>query len=312
MPKRRHAKVWLDGKIVAPEDAKLSVFTQTVLRGANVYEGLRAYWNDARRNLYVWKLDAHLARLFRSMKVMRLTPPLTPDGFRDAVLDWIRANEFREDIHFRVVAYFGDGGAAGFRAYRPDEIDTGAFIMGGPRPHKEALDQGLRLGVSTWRRIEDDVMPARIKTGANYQNSRLAAVEARENGYDDAILLTRDGKVAEATGACVMVVRDGVLMTPPVTDSILESLTRATVLDLFAQRFARPALERSIDRTELYLADEMFVCGSAEEVTPVVSVDRVPLGDGKPGPITRALQEALFAAARGLDPAYAKDRVPVY
>jgi branched-chain amino acid aminotransferase len=312
MARYRHWKVWIDGKVVAPEDAAVSVFTQTALRGANVYEGLRAYWNEERRNLYVWKLDAHLRRLAQNMKVMRLAPPLTTDGFRDAVIEWLRANDFHEDVHFRLVAYFGDGGAGGVKAYRPDEIDTGAFIIGGPRPHREQLAEGLRLGVSSWRRIEDDVMPARVKAGANYQQSRLAAIEARENGYDDAIILTRQGKLAEATGACVMMVRDGVLTTPLVTDGILESITRKTILELFERRFGRPPAERSIDRTELYIADEVLVCGSAEEVTPVVAVDRIPVGDGKPGPVTRALQEAFFAAARGGDRAYEKDLLPVY
>ncbi len=312
MVRRAHAKVWLNGKVVPPEEATLSVFTQTVLRGANVYEGMRAYWSDERRNLFVWKPDAHLARLFQSMKVVRMTPPYTAAELRDAVVDWIRENEFRQDVHFRLVAYFGDGGAAGVKSYRPDEIDTGAFILGGPRPHAEALERGLRLCVSSWRRIADDAVPPRVKAGANYQNNRMAAVEARENGYDDAVMLTADGKVAEATGACVMIVRDGQLVTPAVTDSILESITRRCVLELFERLYGRPAVERSVDRTELYIADEMLVCGSAEEVTPVVSIDRIPVGDGAPGPITRALQSAFFAAARGRDPAYERSLLPAY
>jgi branched-chain amino acid aminotransferase len=246
------------------------------------------------------------------MKVVRLTPPCTAEELQQAILTWIRANAFREDIHFRVVAYFGDGGAAGVRAYRPDEIDTGAFIIGGPRKDTAALEHGLHLCVSSWRRISDDVIPARVKAGANYQNNRLAVVEARENGYDDAIMLTRDGKVAEATAACAMLVRDGVLIAPPVTDAILESITRRMLLELFEKLHHRAAVERSVDRTELYLADEILLCGSAEEVVPVVSIDRLPVNDGRPGPITLALQAAYFAAARGQDPAYEKDLIPVY
>jgi branched-chain amino acid aminotransferase, group I len=312
MPRDKHYKVWLDGKIVPPEDATLSVFTLTVLRGANVYEGLRAYWNPARQNLYVWKLDEHLIRLGHSMKVMRMQLPYSRDELRAAVVEWLRVNDFHDDVHFRLVAYFGDGGAGGVKAYRPDEIDTGAFILGGPRPHDDKLERGLRMGVATWRRIADDVVPARVKAGANYQNNRLAAVEARENGFDDAILLTQGGKVAEATGAALMMVREGHLVVPPVTDGVLESITRRSVLELYAREYGRAAIERSIDRTELYVCDEILICGSAEEVTPVVAVDRLPVGDGKAGPITKCLQRLFFAAARGDDPAFARSLTPVY
>jgi branched-chain amino acid aminotransferase len=312
MARYTHFKVWLDGKIVEPEDATLSVFTLTVLRGANVYEGLRAYWNPAKQNLYVWKLDEHLKRLGHSMKVMRMQPPYSPDELRAAVVEWLRANDFHEDLHFRIVVYFGDDGSGGVKAYRPKEIDTGAFILGGPRPHDDKLERGLRMGVATWRRIADDVMPARVKAGANYQNNRLAAVEARENGFDDAILLTQSGKVAEGTGATLMMVRDGQLIVPPVTDGVLESITRRCLLELYAREYQRPALERSIDRTELYVCDEILLCGSGEEVTPVIAVDRLPVGDGTPGPVTRTLQRIFFAAARGDDSAFASSLTPVY
>jgi branched-chain amino acid aminotransferase len=246
MARYTHFKVWLDGKIVNPEEATLSVFTLTVLRGANVYEGLRAYWNPAKRDLYVWKLDEHLKRLGHSMKVMRMQLPYSLDDLRVAVVEWLRANDFHDDVHFRLVAYFGDGGSGGVKSYRPDEIDTGAFILGGPRPHDAKLERGLAMGVATWRRIADDVVPARVKAGANYQNNRLAAVEARENGFDDAILLTQAGKVAEATGAALMMVRDGQLVVPPVTDGVLESITRRSVLELYARQYGRPSSARSI------------------------------------------------------------------
>ena len=308
----KHYQVWLDGKMVAPEDAKISVFTATAMRGANVYEGLRAYWNPDKRNLYVWKLDEHLTRLFQNMKTMRMTSPYTVEEYRQAVLDWARANEFREDVHLRLVAYFGDGGAGDLKKYKPEEIEIGAWITGGPRRHDETLETGIHVCTSTWRRINDDSMPARVKAGSNYQNSRLAGVEARVNGYDDAIMLTRDGRLAEAPGANVMLIRDGTLVTPSVTSGILEGVTRATLMALFEKHQNRPVDERDVDRTELYLADELFFCGSAAEVTPVVSVDRIPVGDGQPGPTTRALQEQFFAAARGEDPDYVKSLFPVY
>ena len=305
-------QVWLDGRMVAREDAKVSVLTATAMRGANVYEGLRAYWSEERDNLFIWKLEPHLERLFINMKIMRMTPPYRFDEYRQAVLDWALANEFREDVHMRLVTYFGIGGAGDIKKYRPEEIEFGAWVAGGPRPHDEALENGIHVCVSTWRRIHDDSMPARVKVGSNYQNSRLAGVEARVNGYDDALILNREGKLAEAPGANVMLVRDGQLITPPVTAGILEGITRTTLMDLFAKLRNRPALERDVDRTELYVADEVLLCGSAEEVTPIVSVDRIPVGDGKPGPITRQLQEAFLRATRGLDPVYADMLTPVY
>jgi len=308
----KHYKVWLDGEMVAPEDAKISVFTATAMRGANVYEGLRAYWNPDRENLYVWKLDHHLARLFQNMKTMRMTPPYTPDEYRKAVLVWAKANEFHEDVHLRLVTYFGDGGTGDLNKYRSEEIEIGAWITRGPRRHDATLETGIHAAVSTWRRINDDSMPARVKAGSNYQNSRLAAVEARVNGYDDALILTRDGKLAEAPGANVLLVRDGVLITPSVTSGILEGITRATLMELFEKLHNRPVSERDVDRTELYVADEVLVCGSAAEVTPVVSIDHIPVGDGHPGPITRELQKSFFEAVRGHNADYTESLVAVY
>lgn len=307
---RPNNKVWLDGVIVEPEDANISIFTESAMRGANVYEGLRGYWSEKRGNFFVWLLDAHIRRLFQSMKIMRMTPPYDQASFAKAVVEWIRANEFREDIHFRLVAYFGKGG--GFRGFRPGEITTGAWIAGGPRKNDDAIRDGIHVCVSSWRRISDDTVPPRVKSGSNYQNSRLAAVEAQVNGYDDVVLLTAQGKVAEAAGATLMLVRDGELITPPATDGILEGITRKTLMRLFKRSTGRKAIERTVDRTELYIADEVFICGSGEEVTPVVSVDRIPVGDGKVGKTTRELQKIFFNAARGNDEEFVSDLTPVY
>jgi branched-chain amino acid aminotransferase len=311
-PKYPHHKVWLNGEVVEPERATVSVFTATAMRGANVYEGIRSYWSEAKRNLFVWKLDLHIQRLFQNMRIMRMTPPYPVERYKAAVIEWARSNGFREDVHCRLVTYFGDGGLRDVKQHRPEDIEIGVWITGGPRPHAEAMERGIDVCVSSWRRINDDSMPARVKTGANYQNSRLAGIEARVNDYDDALILTRDGKLAEAPGANVALVRNGDLLTPPVTAGILEGITRATVMELFAQQHNRHAVERDIDRSELYVADEIFICGSAEEVTPVISVDRIPIGDGRPGPVTRALHAAYFRAVRGDDPAYAAMLTPVY
>ena len=146
-------QVWLDGGMVAPEDAKVSVLTATAMRGANVYEGLRAYWDEVRDNLFVWKLDQHLERLLVNMKIMRMTSPYGFDEYRQAVLDWARAKRFREDVHMRLVTYFGFGGAGDVKKYRPEEIEIGAWVAGGGRPHDDALRHGIHVCVSSWRRI---------------------------------------------------------------------------------------------------------------------------------------------------------------
>ena len=303
-------KVWLDGKIVEPENAKISVFSETAMRGANIYEGIRGYWSEKRRNFFIWHLETHIRRLFQNMKIMRMTPPFTREEFSKAVVDWARTNEFKEDIHFRLVAYFGIGG--GYRGFRPGEVTTGAWIAGGPRKHDEAVRDGINVCVSSWRRIRDDIMPARVKAGSNYQNGRLAAVQAVVDGYDDVILLTSEGKVAEGAGANLMLVRDGELITPPVTDGILEGITRHVLIHLYERATGRKPIERQVDRTELYVADEVFFCGSGEEITPIVSIDRVPVGDGKVGKITRDLQKLFFDAARGNDEEYVRHLTPVY
>ncbi len=312
MPKYPQHKVWLNGKIVPPEEAKVSVFSQAVLRGGSVYEGIRAYWGGERENLFVWMLEPHLDRLWESMKVMRIEPPFSRDEIRQGVVEWIRANDFREDMHCRLYVYLDDAGRFDMKGYGPDEVEAGVFISGGPRKAPERLKNGVNLGVSSWRRISDDTIPPRVKAAANYQNSRMAGVEARVNGYDDAIILNQSGKVAEATGACVLAIRKGELIAPPVTESILESITRSCVLEMYGKYIGNPVTERPLDRTELYIADEAIMCGSAEEVTPIVTIDRIKVGNGEPGPLTRRLQDVFFTAVRGNDEAYEKALTPVY
>jgi branched-chain amino acid aminotransferase len=169
----------------------------------------------------------------------------------------------------------------------------------------------VRARVSSWRRISDDIMPPRVKNISNYRNGQLAAMEAQLDGYDQAILLNVQGKVAEAPGACLMLVRDGKLVTPDITQSILESITRDTLLRLARDELGLVIEERPVDRTELYVADEVFLCGTAAEITPIGEIDRYPIGDGHPGPVTRALERLYHDIVRGIDPRRAEWRTPV-
>ncbi len=308
MPAPAHAKfVWFDGNVVPWEDARVHVSTATVLRGANIFEGVRAYWNSDERELYIFRNDAHMARLANSAKIMRMKLPWTADELTQAELAVLRANKFEGTVWFRLTMYFGEEETTGVA----DESYVGGFILPRLSPHAKGVTEGIDSCISTWARISDTSMPPRVKAGANYHNGAFARTEARLNGYSgQPIMLNERGKVSEGPGACLMMVRSGRLITPPITSNILESITRTTILEI-AHDDGIPTDEREIDRTELYIAEEAFFCGSGAEVTPVNSVDRYPVGQGRPGPITRHLQDLYFSVAEGRVPRYRDWLTPV-
>lgn len=302
--------VWFDGKVVPWEQATVHVSTATVLRGANVFEGVRAYWNGDERELFIFRNDEHMARLWNSAKIMRMAIPWTKEELTKAQVDVLRANAFEGTVWFRLTLYVGEGED---HIWPPEQVPVGGFITPRLSPHLPRITEGVDTCISTWTRIADTSVPPRIKAGANYHNSRLAVMEARTNGYvGQPILLNERGKVSEGPGACFCMIRDGVLITPPVTANILESITRATVLELARDALQLKVEEREIDRTELYVADEGFFCGSGWEITPIRSVDRYPVGAGKPGPVTRRLQDVYFSVVEGRVPQYRRWLLPVY
>lgn len=304
--------VWLDGEYVPWEEAKIHVATDCVRRGSSVFEGIRAYWNNAKEELYVFRFKEHMDRLYNSAKIMRMQPQFTCSDLMAASIELLIKNGFREDVAFRLELYFGIGRGKGYFSYTPDTIYTGAYITAVPRPSKLSSKIGLNVCVSSWTRIADRDVPPRVKAGANYQNSRLAAVQATVDGYDTAVMLNDMGKVAEGPGACIFLIRDGVPITPSVTSGILESITRATVIQLFQEEFGLNTVERQVDRTELYVADETFFCGTAYEITPIVSIDRYPVGDGSIGQVTEKMQRLYAQIVRGLHAKYTDWLYPVY
>ena len=298
--------ILMNGEPVTQEQALIPVTAPAVAYASAVFEGIRAYWSEPDRQMYVFRLDDHLRRLQFSMRAMRYDERYDLQTLREQVLKAIRVNEFRQDIHLRMTALI-----TGVTAITTSGPVTLA-ITAGPYPPNQWVDRGMSVGVSSWQRVHDSASPPRIKATANYSNGRLAMLEARQHGYDAALMLTREGKLAEAPVATCFVVRDGQVLTPLSTDGILESITRDTLIKLFNRELETPVHERSIDRTELYDAQEMFLCGSGWEVTPVASVDRIPMKAAAPGPLTCRVRETYLQAVRGALPARRDWLTPVW
>jgi branched-chain amino acid aminotransferase len=301
--------IWMDGEIVPWAEATIHIASDTVLRGESVFEGVRGYWNQEQEELYIFKLAEHLRRLRQSARIMRMAMPYSDAVLTEASVELIKRNGFRSTMHFRPFVYFTEG--EGF-SLESDPSRIGAFILALRRPRHPKLFTGLRRCTSTWRRNSDLASPSRIKSAANYHNSRLATMEARLNGFDEPIMLNERGKVSESPNACFMLVQNGQVVTPPVTADILESITRSTLIDLFRAELGILVQEREIDRTEVYLADEAFFCGSGSEVQPIVSVDHYELGDGSVGPLTDRIQRLYLDIAEGRVPKYSHWLTPVY
>jgi branched-chain amino acid aminotransferase len=302
----------MDQNFLPWDDARLHVNTQAVLRGFNVFEGLRGYWTADESQLWLFRLRDHMHRLSESMKLLRVSLPYGLDVMEVACGELLRRCEIRQDVHLRIVVYIGASGEPGDTLAVGPRAEVGSFVLAIPRAGRSASSAGVHAAISSWLRIGDQSMPPRMKAGANYLNGRFAAAQARADGYDVAILLNERGKVTELPGSCLMMVRGGRLVTPPVTDNILESITRATVLKMAREDLEVEVDERSIDRTELYVADELFHCGTAEEITPIVSVDKYTIGSGETGSLTSRLQALYFSAVRGRMPKYQQHLTATY
>ena len=275
-------RIWLKGEILNVNDAKINVLSPTSQFGLNVFEGIPCYWNEDENQLYAFRLDDHYNRLLRSAKLLQLDCKYTKEDFTKALKDVIKANEYDENLSVRQTLFvdgFGSWGSEG-----PVEMFVAPIPRG--RTSAEYNKKGLNCCITSWRRISDETLSPRIKCGANYINSRVGQREALRNGYDTCLFLNEVGKVAEGPGSCFFMIKDNTVITPQLTDSVLESITRDTVIQL-AKHMGYKVIERSIDRTELYTCDEAFLCGSAMEITPVLSIDRYTIGNGDTGNITK-------------------------
>lgn len=295
-----------DGQLVEYGDAKLHVLSTTLKYGVGVFEGFRAYWSDEDNELYAFRIQDHMRRLVDSMRVVDIDGPTDIDELSEQLLGLVRANELRGNLHMRTQVFVDSSDG------KPDDTGPATVYMAAIPMNNYFSATGLDVQISSWARLSDRSMPPRVKSIANYQNGRLALLESRRNGYDAALLLTEDGRVAEGAGYNVFMVRDGRLCTPPSTESILEGITRDSVMHLATAELGLELDVRPIDRTELYSAEEVFVCGSAAEVNHVKSVDRTPIGDTQPGEITRKLQDLYQKAVRGKVSAEQGWAQPVY
>ena len=300
--------VWWNGTRRPWEDCTIHVTELGWSTVGAVFEGIRAYSGDGPDELYIFRLQEHLERLERSMRLVRLKLEYALDELTDATLDLLRANDVHEDTYIRPLAYAADTSGKRFA-----QIGHDAALLINTSPMASHLKSGMtqKAKVSSWRRISEDVMPPRIKNLSNYRNSQLAGMEARLDGYDTALLLNHQGKVSEGPGACVMFINGDRVVTPHVGSGILESITRDALIVLLREVLGLEVVEREVDRTELYLADEVFTCGTAAEVTPITSIDNYTVGDGSIGQITRALESAFDDVLRGRDARYAHWRTPV-
>lgn len=298
--------IWLNGEILPVSKAKINVLSPTSQFGANVFEGIRCYWNEKEQQLYGFRLEEHYERLLQSIKLFGLKSPYTIEQFKKYMIDVIKANNYKEDIAVRQTVFID-----GFGSWFSTE-PVGMFIAPIAKGRKKIpLDQGEKTCVSSWERISERDMSPRIKVGANYINSRMAKLEASERGYDSALFLNREGFVAEGTGSCFCMIKNEELVTPMLSDSILESITRDTVIAI-AKELGITVTERRISRTELYTCDEAFYCGSAVEISPILQIDNFEIGNRNPGKFTVDIHRKYIEAATGKDESYKKWLTPIY
>ena len=303
-----HAKfVWWNGRVVPWSEAMVHATALGWSTIGGVFEGIKAYWNAESEQLYALHFGEHYERFMSSMRLQHMRSEWDAETFVDASFELLRANGVKYDVYIRPIAYFGETTWFSTSLESPTEVFiwTTAFASG------LGSGQTLRACVSSWTRLSDNMMSPRIKCLSNYQNSRMALIEAKRNGYDTPILLNDRQKVTEGPASCVFVVRGGVAVTPAISSGILESVTRKALLQLCKEQLDIPCEEREVDRTELYVADEIFLCGTGSEVQPITEIDGYRVGGGVIGPITSRIERTYHDIVRGKSQA-ARWAVPVY
>jgi branched-chain amino acid aminotransferase len=300
--------VYFNKQFVPLSEAKVSIRTNALHYGSGVFEGIRAYWNATEQQLFVFKLPEHYERMVGNCKVLKLKLDHDVKELCAITVDLLRRNQPKEDTYIRPIAYISSEGLG------PKLLgyETGFAIYTIPLGDYIDTSVGIKVGFSSWRRISDNTIPARCKVTGGYVNSALARTEAMEQGYDEAIFLTENGFISEGSAENIFLVRNGSLITPDRSQDILEGITRDVLLELCLEELGLPVVERQVGRTEVYVADEVFLCGTGAQVSPVIEVDRRPVGSGKMGPITARIQQVYFDVVKGNHPKYRHWCTPVY
>jgi len=297
---------YFEGDWVPMRDAKVSVMTHAFMYGTATFEGIRGYWNADQGRLYGLKIREHVERIRQSCRILLMHDVPSVDELTRLITETVRRNGFREDVYIRP-SFYKSTSAIGVRLH---DLDNQLYIIALPFGNYIDTESGVRVMTSSWRRNPDEALPARGKIVGGYVNMAFQKTEAELNGFDEAIVLTAGGHVNEASAANVFMVRDGVALTPPVSDDLLEGVTRKAIMELLDHE-GIPVQERSIDRSELYVADEAFLCGTGVQVSPIIEIDHRPIGSGGIGPIGRLVRDRYFEAVRGRLPEYAHWLTPI-
>jgi len=294
----KHA--FFEGRIVPLSEAKINIATHGFLYGTAVFGGMRAYWNEEKQRLFVFRPYDHFHRLLNSGRMMAMSIPYDEESLIQLTLDLLRTDRWQQDLYLRPTVYKADMGI-GVRLH--DLKDEFCMFVMAYEPYVKN-DKNAHVTVSSWRRIDDNVIPARGKIAGAYANSALAKTDANRAGFDEAIVLDSSGNVSEGSAMNIFMVRDGKLLTPPITDNILEGITRRSIIEIAQKELGLDVVERSIDRTEVFIAEEMFMTGTAAQVVAVTKVDHRPVGSGSMGPITTKLRTLFDDIVRAKNPKY--------
>jgi branched-chain amino acid aminotransferase len=293
MPLPKYA--FFKGKIVPYGEAKVSVLTHAMNYGTAVFDGIRGYWNDEEEELFLFRLREHCQRFLGSTRVMCMNLPYDEQALANAILTLLRTEQFTQDCYIRPLAFFTDE-IIGVRLH---DLSADVSVVSLPFGRYVEKEEGAHVTISSWRRVDDNMIPPRGKIAGAYVNSAFIKTDAQRAGFDEALVLTADGHVSEGSAENVFMVKQGKVVTPPVTDNVLEGITRRTAITLFRDELGLEVVERSVDRTELYLADEVFFVGTGVQITAITKIDFRPVGNGKMGPVTARLRDLYFDVVRG-------------
>ena len=300
---------YFQGKIVPIEEAKISVMTHALHYGTGAFGGVRAYWNDEEEELFIFRPLDHFKRILNSGKILLMDLPYTPESMLQILLDLLHKENFRgENLYIRPLIYKSTP-VVGVKLH---DLDDDFTMFAQPFGSYIPSEEGARVTVSAWRRVDDNIIPARGKITGAYANSALIKSDAALNGYDDALVLDHNGHISEGSAANFFMVRDGKVITPPITGNILEGITRRTIIQLVQEEMNLDVEVREIDRTEVFLADEAFFCGTGVQVVAIAEVDHRKVGDGTLGPVVGRVRQLYFDLVRGKLPRYRDWNVPVY